>query len=98
AEDGLGFLILGGRLDGAQHYLRAFEDAAQRIIISRRNRIELVIVAAGAGDGQAEECLAEDVDAAVHLFGADLAQVGRSIPLLAQSEQSGPDRCLKLLS
>ena len=98
AEDCLGFLILGGRLDGAQHYLRAFEDAAERIVIGRRDRIELVIVAAGAGDGQAEERLAEDVDLVVHFVGADFAQIGRRIPLLAEPEKAGPERRSQLLS
>ena len=43
----------------------AREDAVQRVVILRRDRIELVIVAARAGDRQAEEALRHDVDAVV---------------------------------
>src|SRR5260370_27287373 len=83
AEDGLGLLILRSRLDRTQHQLRAFEDAAERIVISGWNRIEFVIVAPSAGDRQAEESFAEHVDSAVHLLGANFAKVGGSIALLA---------------
>src|SRR6266446_8403741 len=82
AEDGLGLLILRRRLDRTQHQLRAFEDAAERIVISSWNRSEFVIVAFSARYGQAEESLAEDINSAIHLLGANFAQVGRSIALL----------------
>ena len=44
---------------------RAGEDAIERIVVGCWNRIELVIVAARAGDGQPEERLRRDVDAIV---------------------------------
>ena len=45
---------------------RAGEDARQRIIIPRRNGIELVVVAAGATDGQTEKGARRHVDLFVH--------------------------------
>ena len=47
---------LVGRFD------RAGEDAVQRVVVGGRNRIELVIVAARAGDRQPEERLRRDID------------------------------------
>ena len=41
------------------------EDAVERVVIARGDRIEFVIVAAGAGDGEAEEAARDDVDAVV---------------------------------
>ena len=49
---------------------RVQEDAGQRVVVLGRNRIVLVIVAAGAADGQAEEAARHDVDAIVALVGA----------------------------
>ena len=40
----------------------AFEVSGERVIVFGRDRVEFMIVAAGAGDRQAEERLAEDVD------------------------------------
>ncbi len=83
AEDRFGFPVLRGRLDGAQYELRAFEDASEGIIVGGRDGIEFVIVAAGAGDREAEEGFPEDVDPAVHFLSPHFAQVGRSVALLA---------------
>ena len=41
------------------------EHAVERVVVGRRNRIELVIVAAGAGDGQPHQAAGHDVDAIV---------------------------------
>ena len=43
----------------------AREDAVQRVVILRRDRVELVVVAARARDGQAEETFGHRVDAVV---------------------------------
>ena len=34
----------------------AGEDAVERVVVVGRDRVELVVVAAGAGDGQAHQC------------------------------------------
>ena len=41
---------------------RAGEDAVERVIVLGRDRVELVVVATGAGDGQAEQAPPHDVD------------------------------------
>ena len=51
---------------------RAGEDAAQRVIILLRDRIVLVIVAARARDGEAQEAAGERVDFVVAFVGARL--------------------------
>ena len=45
--------------------LRALEDAGKRVVILRRNRIELVIVAAGAAGGKSKYGFAEVLDRVV---------------------------------
>ena len=71
--------------------LRAGEDAGQRIVILREDRIELVIVAARAGDRQAHEGLGGCVDLLVD----DVIDGLHSILLRqrpgAQGEESGGD-------
>ena len=44
---------------------RAGEDAVERVIILGRDRVELVVVAAGAGDAQAHQAAGDDVDPVV---------------------------------
>jgi hypothetical protein len=46
--------------------LRAAEDAGQAVVVGRRDGIELVVVAAGTADRQAEEGPAHDVDLFIH--------------------------------
>ena len=47
----------GGRQPGEVFGLhRAGEDAVERVVVLGRDRVELVVVAAGASHGQAEEC------------------------------------------
>ena len=48
-----------GRLD------RAGEDAVERVVVFGRDRVELVVVAASAGDGQAQQAAGDDVDPVV---------------------------------
>src|SRR5206468_568623 len=47
--------------------VRAGEHARQAVVIPRRNRVVLVVVAAGARDGQAQEAARHRVDAVVDL-------------------------------
>jgi hypothetical protein len=49
---------------------RVQEHAGQRVVVLRRNRVVLVIVAARAADREAEEAARDDVDAVVPLVGA----------------------------
>ena len=44
------------------HRLGAFEDAGQRVVVRRRDRVELVVVAAGAAERQPQEGPADGVD------------------------------------
>ena len=44
---------------------RAGEDAVERVVVLGGDRVELVVVAAGAGDRQAEQAAADDVDPVV---------------------------------
>ena len=68
-----GELIFEG-LAGGRHFAdsrpvigldRAGEHAVQRVVIGGRDGVELVVVATGAGDGQAEEAAADDIDLVV---------------------------------
>ena len=56
-------------LDRPRDHARAEEDAGQRVVIVGGDRIELVIVAAGTGEGEAEEGPADDVDLIVDAIG-----------------------------
>ena len=51
---------------------RAVKDAGQRVVVGRRNRIELVVVAAGAGDRHAQHARPVDVDLIVDHVHAEL--------------------------
>ena len=59
--------VLAGRPDHRQlaRFMAAREDAIQAVIVVGRNRIELVVVAASATDGQAEQPAADDIDLVV---------------------------------
>ena len=48
------------------------KDSGQGVVVGRGDRIELVIVAAGAGHGHAEKAAARDVDLIVDLVVAEL--------------------------
>ena len=58
------------------------KDAVEGIVILGRNGVEFVVVAAGAGDGEAEEGFGGDVDAVVN----DV--VGIAVELVAQGEEA----------
>ena len=64
-------LLVGRRIDvRAEQRLfvglfRGGEDAVQAVVVARRDRIELVIVAARAGDSEAHEAAGNDIDAVV---------------------------------
>ena len=68
----------------AVHRSRAHQDAGQRVIIGRRYRIELVVVAAGAAERQAHERLADGVDLLVH-------HVHAQFWLVSLGQHLGPD-------
>ena len=53
-------------VEHAHRGARAGENAVEAVEIALRNGVELVVVAAGARDGQAEECLGHRVNLAVH--------------------------------
>jgi len=75
----------GQRLDD---HLRVVEDPSQRVIIFVGDRVELVGVATGAGDGQAEESPGEHVDPIVERFGAGL---GFAVGVAAVGPVGRPD-------
>ena len=50
--------------------MRVVEDAGERVVVVLRNRIVLVIVAAGATHGQSQEAASDHVDSIVTLIGA----------------------------
>ena len=52
------------------------EDTRERIIVLLGDRIELVIVAAGAGNGQAQEASSQGVDTIVEFIGSGFRRVG----------------------
>ena len=59
---GLGTL---GRIDGNQGGAATGQDAVEGVKVALADGVELVVVAAGAGDRQAEEAFGEDVDLVV---------------------------------
>ena len=61
----------------------AEEEARQAVVVGRRDRVELVVVAAGAGDRQAQEAPADRVDLVID----DVGQ-----PLRPVDPAPGPDR------
>ena len=67
------------------------EVAGQGVIVLGRDRVELVVVAAGAGDRQAEERLRQHVDLVVDATHPLLAHVHRRVRPLAQEEESGAE-------
>src|SRR5262249_57571871 len=67
----LGFVGVDDRLRHQRIFgVRRIEEyAGERVVVLRGDRVVLVIVAAGAADGQAEEAARDDVDAIVTLVG-----------------------------
>ena len=68
-----------GRLD------RAGEDAIKRVVVFGGNRVELVVMAASTGDGQAQQSTGDDVDPVVD----DLVLIEQEAPADGQETQSG---------
>jgi hypothetical protein len=66
-------LVVGGnhvgRRQGSFKIFRAGEDAGQRVVVLGRNRVELVVVAAGTRDGQPQKTPREGVDPVIQLIG-----------------------------
>jgi len=69
--------------------LGAVEDAGQRVIVALRDRVELVVVAAGTAQGQAKEGPADLVDLLVDDVDAKLGLVGLDNREVAQDEKAG---------
>ena len=70
---------------------RAFDDAEQAVVILLLDGIELVIVATGAGDRQAEECFGHDIDLVIDAIGLILANIDRCVDLLTEPPEPGAD-------
>ena len=73
---------------------RGLHDAGQRVEIARRDRIELVIVTARAGEGQAQEGLAEHVDLVRRTVRLVLTQVNRRVHFFSEPPKGGADHRL----
>ncbi len=99
----LAFLLLG-RKDRNAHDLfpgglgreliedvAAEKDAGEAVVIRRGDGVELVIVAAGAGQGEAEEGAAGDIDLVVHDVGVRLFLVGVAVAPVADRVHAGGD-------
>ena len=72
------------RVDADLAHVGRIQDAEQRVVVGRRDRIELVVVAAGAGDCQALRGLGKHVDLVVDLVGPRLDRIGRRVQHLPQ--------------
>ena len=86
------FPLALGRIDDGFADVGAVHDSGQRVVIGRGNGVELVIVATGAGDGEPQECLADDVDLVVNLVGAGLDRVGGAVEDFSKPVNTGADR------
>ena len=73
-----------GRLEDAKA-AGAGKDGSQGVVIPGRDRVELVVVAASAGDGQPQEGLGEGIDLLVH-------QVVEHFHLVLLGDGAGADR------
>ena len=65
------------------------DETRQRVIILAADGVELVVVAAGAGDGQAEERLGEDIDFVVDPVAFVLADIDGRMHFLAEERPTG---------
>ena len=65
------------------------EDAGERVVVGLRNGIVLVVVAARAGHGEAEETAGDHIDAVVALVGAGYFH--RTVVVIpgAEAEEAG---------
>ena len=71
--------------------LRAAEDAGERVVIALGDRVHLVVVAAGAGDRQAEEGARGRLDLLVDDVQDELPAVLGVVGLAAEGEEAGRD-------
>ncbi len=65
------------------------DEPAQGVVVALRDGVELVVVAAGAGNGQAEEGFRKDVHLVVEAFAFVLADVDGAVGFLSQEGPSG---------
>ena len=87
----LGGLALAlGRREPDLAIRTADQKARECVVVALRDRIELMVMTPRAGDGQAEEGLAEDVEPIVHPIGLVGADVNRRVNLLAQEPEARP--------
>ena len=85
-----GDLVIGGeRLERHLSVATREEHARQGVVVFVRNRVELMVVAAGAAERQAEKRLSEGVDAIVGAISLVLRQVGGRLHLLTQIPEAG---------
>ena len=73
---------------------RARENASQRVVIFLRNRIVLVVVAAGAGYGEAQQATRDGVDAFVALIRASLHRLCLIPQPRAAAQERGCRQCI----
>ena len=66
------------------------EDARQRVVVARRNRIVLVVVAARARDRQPEQSAADDIHAVVAFVG--VRDLDRAVVVVPRTEAEKPER------
>ena len=64
------------------------ENAGQGIVILRRDGVVLVIVTAGAGNGQSEEPARQRIDAVVEFVGQGAGCIGVLVVLRSQTEEA----------
>ncbi len=70
--------------------VRAVEDAGEGVVVLLRDRVELVVVAAGTTEREAEERLAHGVDLVVHHVADDLLLVGvAAVPDAVREKRRG---------
>ena len=100
-EIGLDFVLAGSQLLG-EFRCRRFDlqflffagskHARERVVIGRRDRIELMVVAPRAADGQAEQAATDDVDAVVD----DVVLVVQESPAERQEAERGQRPLVRL--
>ena len=70
------------------------EDPGHRVVVALRDRVELVVVAAGAGNGGGQDPLAECIDLLVHHVEGELRLALRVVALGAHRQVAGGDELL----
>ena len=80
-EDGRKVIAAGAR---EIHLHVRGEDGLETVIVLLRDRIILMVVTTGAGNGHTQECFAKDIDAIVKPVGLVLPDIHGRMHLLAQ--------------